>query len=292
MADDSNLRPVLVRLLEGRVGSTLVMQLLGTAPEIMFDRVYPFENSYLTYLTRLVGQIAAPRPEGTDMIQFLYGDTARVGPLPFPAEQLACDAFARDSLRSVWQAFSRAMQATTASPARFYAEKYWGDVTPVVAAGLEPIVVDLVRDPRDVVASVRAFITKSGRQRFGRAQARDDDEHVRRLAAGMGFRLQEFALLLPVTHLTIRYEDLVAELRAEVARLETAIGVRLEVNAVSDALPAMAHHVTSASPDRSVGRWVRDLSPEEVGVIERRLGEQMVGLGYTLSTEHESRDRP
>jgi len=285
--DHSSLRPVLVRLLEGRVGSTLVMQLLGTAPEVAFDRVYPFEHSYLTYLTRLIGQIAAPRPDGVDMVELLYGDTLRVGPLPFPSEQVDAAEFARDSLHGVWQAFSRAMQAASTTRARFYAEKFWGDVGPVVAAGLEPIVVDLVRDPRDIVASVRAFNAKTGKQLFGRAQARDDREHLKRMVVGIGFRLQEFAVPLPVSHLVIRYEDLVADLPAEAARLATALGVQLEVDAVIGARPEMAHHMTSESLDRSVDRWARDLSPEDVRVVERRLGKQMLRLGYSVSADHD-----
>ena len=284
MHDSGNLRPILVRLLAGRVGSTLVMQLLSTAPEVAFDRVYPFENSYLTYLNRLIGQIAAPRPDGEDMFAFLYGDTTRVGPLPFSAQQLAADAFARNSLLAVWQAFSMTMQDTQASPARLYAEKYWGDVMPIMAAGLDPIVVDLVRDPRDVVASVRAINAKTGRQLFGREQVQDDRQHLRSLVVGMGFRLQEFSIQLPVAHLVIRYEDLVADLPTEAARLQDALGVVLDVEAVGAARPAMAHHMTSSSLDRSVGRWKHDLSADETSAIERRLGAQMARLGYPLSS--------
>ena len=287
MVDQRDLRPVLVRMLEGRVGSTLVMQLLGTAPDVLFDRVYPFENSYLTYLTRLVGRISTPPLPGANMVEFLYGDPASVGPLPFRAEGLAVDDIARDSLRAVWHAFSKGMHAAATGPARLYAEKYWGEVTPIVDAGLDPIVLDLVRDPRDIVASVRAFNAKTGRELFGRAQAKDDRGHLRRMVAGMRFRLQEFENPLPVTRLVIRYEDLVSDTAGQAARLEDVLGVSLAVTKVNEARPDMAHHMTSSSPESSVGRWARDLPEADIEAVERILGPSMVALGYKLTTQHE-----
>ena len=34
----------------GRSGSTLLMELLGTSPDVLFERVYAYERAYLTYL--------------------------------------------------------------------------------------------------------------------------------------------------------------------------------------------------------------------------------------------------
>ena len=284
MAEQARFRPILVRLLEGRVGSTLVMQLLGTSADVQFDRVYPFENSYLTYFTRLVGRISAARAPDATMVEFLYGDATRVGPLPFAPEHLSRDALARDSLRGVWHAFSNGVRATTGGGVSWYAEKYWGDVSPVIAAGLDPVVIDLVRDPRDIVASIRAFNAKTGRELFGRARARDDRAHLRRMVAGMSFRLQEFAAPLPVGHLVIRYEDLVSDLPGQASRLEDALGVRLDVAALTPGGDEMDRHMTSPSPESSVGRWTRDLPSEDVEAIERALGDAMTALGYFLSS--------
>jgi sulfotransferase family protein len=284
MAEQGDLRPILVRLLEGRVGSTLVMQLLGTSDDVQFDRVYPYENSYLTYFTRLVGQISAARAPDATMIEFLYGDPTRVGPLPFAPEHLSRDDLARESLRSVWQAFSNTLRATTSAGASWYAEKYWGDVTPVIAAGLDPVVIDLVRDPRDIVASVRAFNARTGRELFGRSRARDDRAHLRRMVAGMGFRLQEFGAPLPVTHVVLRYEDLVRDLTGQASKLEAALGVRLSVGVVAEGRSEMDHHMTSPSAESSVGRWMRDLSSADVEAIERALGDAMTARGYSLSS--------
>jgi hypothetical protein len=285
VAESGDLRPILIRLLEGRVGSTLVMQLLGSSDQVWFDRVYPFENSYLTYFTRLVGRISAPRVAEANMVEFLYGDAIRVGPLPFAPEHLSLDDLARDGLRGVWRAFANGVGTATGRPVSWYAEKYWGDVSPVIVAGLDPVVVDLVRDPRDIVASVRAFNAKTGRELFGRARARDDRVHLRRMVAGMSFRLQEFGAELPVTHLVIRYEDLVSDLAGQASRLEDVLGVRLDVASIAEARGEMDHHVTSPSAEASVGRWARDLPAADVQAIERTLGDTMVALGYSLSSD-------
>jgi len=36
----------------GRSGTTALMTLLGSDPRVVFDRRYPFENRYLTYLAK------------------------------------------------------------------------------------------------------------------------------------------------------------------------------------------------------------------------------------------------
>lgn len=260
------------------------MALLGTAPEIAFDRVYPFEHSYLTYLTRLVGQIGAPRAPAMDLVDLLYGDAARVGRLPFEPVSLDRVAFASDSLHAVWQAFSVAMRAGADPRPRLYAEKYWGALAPVAAAGLNPIVVDLIRDPRDVIASVRAFNARTGAQRFGRAAARDDDEHLHRLARGMSVRLAEFARPVAGPRLRLRYEDLVSDLPGQAARLGQVLGVRLDPAALSDSATRLRDHRTSPSPAASVQRWRADLTAAEVQRIERALGPRLTALGYPPST--------
>jgi hypothetical protein len=277
------LTPVLIRMMEGRVGSTLLMQLLGTSPEVAFDRTYPFENSYLTYFVKLMGQTASPAPDGWTMEQLLYGD-ARLAGFPFTTESIDRAAFAGHGLAALWQAFTQSVaEAAEAEggPRLLYAEKYWGDVTPVLSAGLAPVVIDMVRDPRDTVASIRAFNAKRGREGFGRAQAPDDQSHLRRLVMGMNLRLSEFETPLPVPHLLVRYEDLSTDLPGQAARLSSLLGTELSADLVTANRPAMAHHTTSPSVAASIGRWTTDLEPDEAAFIERRMRAHMERLGYT-----------
>ena len=277
------LTPVLIRMLEGRVGSTLMMQLLATSPEVAFERVYPFEHSYLTYLVRLAAQVVHV-PGAMDLNQMLYEADHRLGPLPFEAGIIDGPRFQVNALRAMWSAFCCSRRDGDAGAVRLYAEKYWGPVQPVVDAGLRPIVVDLVRDPRDVVASIRAFNAKRGLQLFGRSMVPDDTVHLRRLVAGMALRLEELQAPVHETpRLLVRYEDLVSDLAGQVKRLAAVLGTDVDASSVVAGRAGMAEHMTADSAEHSVGRWKLDLSDVEVGRIERHLGSRMVELGYEVS---------
>jgi hypothetical protein len=281
---DEDLTPILVRLLEGRVGSTMLMQLLGTSPMIDFDRVYPFENSYLTYLVRLAGQMAQPFSPAWRMVDLLYGDEPRLGPLPFDPVDIDPGELARQSLGGLWSAFSCTRRRASPGARSHYAEKYWGRMAPVERAGITAVVVYLVRDPRDVVASVRAFNVKRDARLFGRAQVGDDDEHLRRMVAGMGFRFREMEAPIKSPTVTLRYEDLVTDPADSTGRLEAVLGIPLDPSALTAASRDQTDHMTSRSAAASVGRWRQDLSDDEVALIERRLGAHMTRHGYALET--------
>lgn len=281
------LRPVLIRMLDGRVGSTLVMQLLGTSPEVFFDRAYPFEHSYLTYFLRLAGVIGVEGDQersSTELMQaFVYGNPAIVSGLPFHTRELDRAALKRATLTGVWQAFSDvAREATTPSP-RLYAEKFWGDLTPVIEAGLEPIVIDLVRDPRDILCSIRAFRDKLGRDVFERSPSEGARQQLARSVAGMRFRLASFAEQLPVPQILLRYEDLVGDLPLQAARLGDLLEVELDPGAAAQLTAEAARHMTSSTVKSSVGRWREDLSAADIQFIESQLGDRMVELGYPPS---------
>ncbi|MDQ2838556.1 MAG: sulfotransferase [Actinomycetota bacterium] len=286
--DFEPLTPVLIRMLEGRVGSTLLMQLLATSPGVAFERVYPFERSYLTYLVRLAAQVVHV-PGAMDLRQMLYEGDRRLGPLPFEAGIIDEPRFQVNILRAMWSAFCSSRRDGDDSAAhpraeKLYAEKYWGPVKPVLDAGLHPVIVDLVRDPRDVVASIRAFNAKRGQQLFGRSLVLDETGHLRRLVAGMALRLEELqSPAQEAPRLLVRYEDLVSDLAGQAQRLTALLGTELDPSAVVAGRAGMAEHMTADSAEQSVGRWKLDLSSAEVGRIERHLGSRMVELGYEIT---------
>ncbi len=272
------LTPVLVRMLEGRVGSTLLMQLLATSPLIAFDRVYPYENSYLTYIVRLSGLLDRDGTSTSTMSDVIYGTPGHLGALPFPPQLADGHGLARGALGGAWEALSRLAGKGEPAP-RYYAEKFWGSVAPVVEAGLRPVVIDLVRDPRDLIASVRAFNAKTGVARFGRSEVDDDEAHLRRLVAGIRMRVAEMDEELPVQRMTVRYEDLVRDLLGVASRVSELLQVAVAPARLPD-FADMAHHATSTTAETSIGRWRVDLSSAEVATIERRLGAAMSRFGY------------
>jgi hypothetical protein len=271
-------------MLEGRVGSTLMMELLGSSPAIAFDRSYPFENSYLTYLVRLLRQAASNTGEYWTVDDLLYSDEATAGPLPFRPTTLDLGSFTTRSLAALWQVLSDSLRDSSPNQLDLYAEKYWGSVAPVLDAGITPIIIDLVRDPRDVLVSIRAFNAQRGGVLFGRSRTADDVEHMHHIVVGMAFRLHELTEPLPVARQLIRYEDLVHDMDGCVATLSSLLNVELDPQSALSYSGNMAHHATSPSAEDSVGRWRNELDPSDIAFIERKLGAHMEKLGYTLST--------
>ena len=289
MGDHRELTPILVRMMDARVGSTAIMQAFSTAPEVVMDRKYRYEHSYLTYFARLMSQISHFHPESPDstgftMEEVVYPQDARIGPLPFEPLVIDAGTLAQAGLHELWRQFSD-LARSSAPGSAYYAEKFWGDAKVIIDAGLEPVLIDLVRDPRDVIASNRAFNDRHGGSLFGRPQVASEAAHLRHLIARMRFRLKEMETPVPARRLTIRYEDLIRTPDATYRRLEEIIGVRLRPELIGEMSSETREHITSTSIEASIGRWQHDLDEADVREIERRLGTSMRKLGYEVAVQ-------
>jgi hypothetical protein len=178
--EDAGGLPVIgLRLMEGRTGSTLLMQLLGTSQAVVFDRRYPAEYRFLSYFARVAEQMTEPfDPERhLSVTPFFFGPRPSWGPVPFTSDVVAIGSLAGPLVHDMWRAWSR--QALARNPnARYYAEKLAVPVDTIRRAGLDVRVVDVVRDPRDVLASIRAF-TARGIDGFGRQPGQAADAVLR-----------------------------------------------------------------------------------------------------------------
>lgn len=67
----------------GRSGGTALMSLLAAAPRVAFDRAYPFEHRYLTYLAKLALLLERqdPRARVTPHRLYDFAETTRFVPL-------------------------------------------------------------------------------------------------------------------------------------------------------------------------------------------------------------------
>src|SRR6266540_1867794 len=131
----------------------------------------------------------------------------------------------------------------------------------VLQAYPEAQTVHIVRDGRDVVCSLlepdraEEFVGASDAKRAAWAwrryvtAARGEDER----------------------RLEVRYEDLSVDPRGTAARLARALD--LDADVLANAL--------SRAHDRSVGRWRRDLSPEQLAEVEQEAGALLRELGYS-----------
>jgi len=269
-----------LRPLEGRVGSTLLMQLLASAPEVVCDRRYPVgEYRYLSYCVRIATWMGTPFDPERDVgvTEMLFGPPDRGGPLPWQAESLAVETLGPRALRALWSACSDGFREHAPS-SRWYAEKLACPVEPIVAAQIPLRVVDVVRDPRDVVASMIAFGDRSGPWGFGRTPGQTEDEWIEGLLRTFAVRL-DMMLAAAGSTLLLRYEDFAVNLHAAADRLGSILGLRLDADAALAERPE--NHVTSASARDSIGRWRGDLAPEVADAIWSPLGARLEALGYT-----------
>lgn len=272
----------------GRSGTSALMELLGTSPRVAFDRRYPFENRWLTYLAKSarLASSASNCPElGSEALCDF--DVARLGGIPWPIDPIAIgerpipvsDA---DWLTASWARFSD--RARERFPdATHYAEKAPAWLPAAVCDILPARTIHLVRDPRDVLISIGAFNRARGSLAFGRKPGDSDRVYARSLAhALLVYFENQRGDAGRAECVTVRFEDLVLDRAAVVARLSEFLGIELAV-----AQPESAHltmHRTAASAEQAVDRWRREHLPIQVRtVLESLLAEAMAGNGYEIS---------
>jgi len=282
VAEASPLPIIAVRVIEGRVGSTLLMNLLGTSPAVVFDRRYPAEYRFLSYFAHMAEQMTEPfdAERHLRVTPFFFGDQPTWGPVPFTTEVLDVGTLTSPLLRSMWAAWSE--QARVARPtARFYAEKLAVPIEPLLAAHLDLRLIDLVRDPRDILASIRSFTargTDGFRRRAGQSEAEYLTGFVERTVERVGLL---HATPSTVDQLVLRYEDLAGDVEAAAVRIGRWLGLELDPATVL-AQPDPKRHRTTPSVAESIGRWRRDLSAEEAATIAAALRVPMAQFGYDL----------
>jgi Sulfotransferase family len=284
---DGSLTAIVVRLMSGRVGSTLLMQLLATSDEVVLDRVYPFENAFLAYFSHITRQLGRPYFPARDpsihtLVKAFNSDMSTLGgPLPFETRIVDLAGLERRALRRLWDAFAEAATVAAGRPVHYYAEKLLVDARPIVEAGIPVVLIDLVRDPRDVLASIYAFNAARGFVSFGRAPGQSDKAFLEVFIANTKSLMN--AMNRPihgVQPIFVRYEDMVGDLPGLASRIGPQLGLRLDPGQVDSARDNYRHHMTSDGGPNSVGRWRADLRRWEVARIERELGSVMARLGY------------
>jgi Sulfotransferase family len=286
------LEPVFVRLQWGRVGSTLLMQLLATSPEISFDRVYPFENlclsSLIQYLEPLNRPVEAPKGawiDDPDRIWWAapesFGFQISGAPLGYAGLEIDRAAFRLEALRAIWQAYSDSAPWPGGSRPRFYAEKYGGGAEVLSEAGISYRLIDMVRDPRDVWCSVLAFDSKRGYYGFGRHEGQSEEEYLSSFLRAVKRRMDAMAASSPdVPRIVVRYEDLMSDLAEVAGRVGRWLEVRLDPRAALLASQNYSHHKTSDRGSDSVDRWRQELPPEVNERIVDELAEHLDRYGY------------
>jgi hypothetical protein len=283
------LEPLLV-LGAGRSGTTLLMQLLGSSPQILFDRVYPFEVRYFTYFLRWALVLHQEWQPGNSWgpAELFTPPDGRIGPFPYVGAQLwEHRQLWTGCFTEAWREFSRSAgirahrDDPTLVPPLYYAEKipFW--VPAYVRQVIPYKVIVLVRDPRDMFLSITAFDKKRGFPGFTRRVDDDDWTFAGRFVTlcRERFGLQRQEAGLPGSIL-VKYEHLVVDPEREAQRLSQWLGVTLDAGSIEHHAPHLGRHMTSESPRESVERWRRELSAELNRLFVQELREELQHFGY------------
>jgi len=142
--------------------------------------------------------------------------------------------------------------------------------------------IDCVRDPRDVLASIRLFAAKTGVDGFGRRSGETEASYVTRFLERFAGKLDGMVQTpAAMERMVIRYEDLVKDIGAVAASLGDWLGLSLDASVEERSRSENASHLTTDTPEQSVGRWRRDLTPDEAEAVWTALGPKLLRYGYT-----------
>jgi hypothetical protein len=299
------LQPLLVTSL-GRMGTTLLMRMLSAHPGVVaYDRP-PYEARGGKYWLHVLKTLAAPadasKRVGAPMEFHL--EPLAVGGNPFYSAAFApwpevetwsgstyvtdLAAFCQRSIDG-WYLATAAAQGQTEDALVFFAEKHFPDSYPRLMRELYPTARELflVRDFRDMIASMRAYNARKGFGDFGRDKAGSNEAWLTELRLGVVALRDAWRERGDPTSL-VRYEDLVRDPTATLPPLLASLGLdaapetvsRLIAAAAPDA-PELRGHGTAGSPDASIGRWRHDVPPELLAAIEETFGDLLQEFGYT-----------
>lgn len=284
----STLTPIMVRTF-GRTGSTLLMQLLGTSDQIIFEREYPFEHRYLTYAFNMARMVKEP-PKTDDSWNndVLFQCRApRIGGLPYGVSNLIDqDRLFGYTLQALWEQFSTSMRETMATEygkEYFYAEKVPAEVADASNEILTARNIFLLRDPRDEMVSIMSFNEKRGFHSFGWTDDDTDITYATKMCNNRRYFMQHM-FKAPDSHrrINIRYEDLINNGQEEVERLAKWVGVELSFEDAMSNKEIRKRHMTSKDSASSVERWRDELSKEVQDIFSRELGQELSNLGYAV----------
>jgi hypothetical protein len=300
-AFEPRLQPLLLTTL-GRTGSTAVVRMLAAHPEIVAYRPFEYEPRVATYWMGVFRTLSDPAsyrrqltPTGTVDGTWWVGDQT---PLPRPIRDPALDpwldATAIAELASITQQRIERLYTEVAAAgghpgASYFVEKYRADAVPELMLELYPRAreVILVRDFRDMIASMLAYNEKRGRQGFRRDRATSDRDYILNdVGVSVGALAVAWARRSGTAHL-LRYEDLVLRPEESVQALLAHLGLDAGPAAVEPMLESLLArdsgsegHRTVPDPRESIGRWRHDLSDEVAAACAEALGRPLETFGY------------
>ena len=292
----AELKPLAV-LANGRSGGTIFLEALSRHPEVVVCPRWPHEQrpaTYVSFARAALRLVPEGEPAGQEPAKSVYEN----GRSPFSSREQELEHDYGDAVLARLDAAARAgvsdfyrrLATSLKKPAvRVFAEKVYVNLMVEFARQWPAAcVVLLVRDPRDAVVSASEFFYREGEDaapKAGRAQALTEllDGRYGQAWTRLPARLEAARAAGVVVHVA-RYEELLAAPERALAQVAQWAGVAADgVSAMASAFheaPQRQNHLTSASPQESVGRWRRELEPPLRAQLEQALAPCVRALGY------------
>ena len=298
LAARDTLDPILVDYYS-RDGSTLMMRLLASSPQIAVGGSYPYEQKLFAYLWRWSRLPTRAHWEEAEWAPHALGsiaqerDTSLLGPPPWRRRELLEGAdpdepsFSERAFEFAWREFSRRATAATrvahrdaGADVRYYAEKHLNSWL-LDRAELPPVrMIALLRDPRDTYASLIAF-RQAAKAELGQRHAADEGDYMRQFLERQRERLRWIGGIREDRDtVVVRYEELVRDLPGVARHLGTWLEVTLDADEVARERRLGWVHRTATSTEESIGRWREDLPAEVAETIGRELRPELERLGF------------
>jgi hypothetical protein len=276
--------------------------MLAAHPAVVAYRPFEYEPRVATYWIDVFRALSDPAgyrrqlaPTGTIDGTWWLGHQP---PLPRPLNDpvldplLGADAigelasFAQQRIERLYTEVAAAQGRPAAS---HFVEKYRADSVPELVLELYPGAreVMLVRDFRDMIASMFAYNEKRGRQGFRRDRSTSDSDYVvNNVGPSVNAIADAWRRRSDRAHL-LRYEDLILRPEETVRALLGHLGLDHGPDAVEPMVasllgrdPGSEGHRTVSDPRESIGRWRHDLSSDVAAACADALGPSLETFGY------------
>jgi hypothetical protein len=297
------IQPLMLTTL-GRTGSTWVTKVLAGHPEVVAYPPFQSEVRLASYWTDVLISLSQPASYRQSVAALIEGEDWWLGehrrPNDFFNDEQVLEFLGRDQVEALMRFcrdrivafYERFTPPGAGHPARYFVEKRLPTRRRQIYAlrDMFPATreIFLVRDFRDMLASIIAYNELHGHGYFERDEATSDAEYVREhLAVSIGELMATWRERSDWAHL-VRYEDLVQEPHETLRGVLRHLGLAEDEGAIEQMLAAgesregsrQARHRTSTSAAGSIGRWRTDLSPELAEVCDEAFGEALEQFGY------------
>jgi hypothetical protein len=290
--DCSGRIPILVTS-TGRSGSTMLMSELARHKDIVVGDRYPYEIKQIAYHAAAFRALVADadRTRSTHPDTMLAPDMRHhIGGNPYNAAGFYDLGTSGGQLRDYYQSvvpsgyaslyrtlilefYASLASGQHKQSAPFFAEK--GDIDEAALQGArlffdEVKEIIILRDPRDMLCSAIAFWKLP------------PDEAMVMLRTTFP-RLVQVARHAGPDTIVVRYEDLIRDPITIRRAMSDFLGIDLLEVMAGDGDASPGAHRTSENADASIGRWRRDLTPEQIDACERAFGPSMREFDYDMA---------